>query len=118
MDANIKTAASLLRNASSNLQYRIRELQSDETNTQHRENQEERNIRSDMLQTEIRLAHDNGGGGNTQYLVRHLLDLRKRRNQVKDEADKKVRAEKVEIRSLQAQINKLNDIARMLEMWR
>lgn len=118
MDANIKTAASLLRNASFHMQNRIREIQSDEISTQHHESHEERYIKSDMFQTEVKLAKDNGGSGNTQYLVRHLLDLRKRRKQVKEEADKKIRAEEIEIRALQGQINKLNNIARMLENWR
>lgn len=118
MDANIKSAASLLRNASYNLQGRIRELQADETNIHHRENKEERNIRSDLFQTEVKLAEDNGDTNTSRYLARHMLDLRKRRDQVRGEANKKVSDEEKEIRSLQGQVNKLNELARMLEMWR
>lgn len=117
MDANIKTAASLLRNASNNLQNRIRELQSDENTVHSRESQEERSIRTDKWQTEMRLAEDTGDAHRSQYLVKHLLDLRKRRQEVKKQADAIVSNEEKEIRSLQDQVNKLNELARMLEMW-
>ncbi|MEO6513907.1 MAG: hypothetical protein ABIR37_04455 [Candidatus Saccharimonadales bacterium] len=118
MDSNIKTAASLLRNASGNLQNHIRELHADETNIHHHESQTEKNFRSDLLRTELRLADSNGDTSSTTYLVRRVFDLRKRRNQAKEAAARKISDEEMEIHSLQQQINKLNDLAHMLEMWR
>lgn len=118
MDARIKTAASLLRSTSYDLQQRIKTLQSDENAVHRKEAQDENMIRSDLQQTEYKLAHSTGNNTRTRSLTKHIYTLFKRRRQVKEQAHKKIIADEQEIRSLKAQINRLNDLAHVLETWR
>lgn len=117
MDANIRAAASLLRKASYGMQFRIRELRSNEQNIQHHVDDEERQIRRRLMETGAEMAANNSANNSNQYLVRRGYDLYKRSRQIKEEAEKKVKSDENEIWSLQKQSRKLDELARTLEMW-
>lgn len=116
MDANIRTAATLLRNASYQMQARIRELRADEHTIQRNTDNEERHIRSDLLDVGRKMASYDDPSGKS-YLVKRSYDLYQRSKQIKVEADKKRRIDENEIRLLESQSRKLDELARTLEMW-
>lgn len=117
MDANIKTAASLLRKASYNLQYRAKELQSEENSVRRLLDREENKLKGDLWATGAKMSSANVNNGNSQYLVKHTYDLYQRKKQLETETAKKVASEEKEIHSLQSQARKLDELAHTLEMW-
>lgn len=126
MDDNIKVAASYLRQAASNMQFRINEIQRDESHEKHEESQEEANIASDIHSGDASLAHYALSSDKEQKeiaqesakIAAHNHQLRRNRDHLRSDLQQHINKKEKEIQSLQGQIRKLNEIADSLEWWR
>ena len=115
MDANIKTAASYLRRAISDLERRISEIRAREHNQQHAETRQEEDIKSKLHNTEAKIILEDTRGRENLNLAKYMYNLNKQRRQIREDLHRQIDAENQEIRALQGQISKLDSIARTLE---
>jgi hypothetical protein len=126
MDPNIKLAASYLRQAAATMRSRINEIRGGELNEKRDEGQEETRITQNLRQNEFSIANNDSDKYKDQNqairdsakLAMQDRELRKNRDQLKNNLDHRMAEEEKEIRSLQDQIQKLDELARTLEWWR
>jgi hypothetical protein len=126
MDSDIKMAASYLRRAVTTMQSRINEIRGSESGQRQNESREEGQVTQNLRQNELTIARDlsdknkdqDGATRESMKLVMQDHELRKSRDQLKNNLDHNITEEEKEIRSLQSQIQKLDELARTLEWWR
>jgi hypothetical protein len=125
MDSNIKIAASCLRKAAYNMQARINELRIREANENRQESSDESRIADSLRQDEITIAinaNDKNKNANQvvssdSQLISRDQAMRKDRDDKKNRLNQDISQQNNEIRSLEGQISKLNELARTLEAW-
>lgn len=126
MDGNIKVAASYLRKAVSDLQSQIHDIRQNENREKQQENRDENQIAKDIHKDELAIAlgatvKDKGRRETAKVgmkLVARDHALRKHRDDIKSQLGQDISQQDNEIRSLEAQISTLKELARSLESWR
>jgi hypothetical protein len=126
MDEKVKVAASYLYQAVSGMQARISEIRQSEYMEGRQESREEDRIIDELHRDEVALGINAENINKDQHeaaqedarLISHDRDLRSHRNQVKDELKQRTAQYEKEIRFLQDQINKVNELGHTLENWR
>jgi hypothetical protein len=123
MDANIQAAASSLERAAYNMQIRINEIHNQESRQKDELKRQESHLSNDLHQAEISLAQalnnkdDNRATQEKLKLTRQIYDIKKLRDKLKQQEADQINDEEREVRSLQAQSDRLKQIAHTLEQW-